>query len=161
MEIIEQHFEEEKINANSTVFVRSNIDSNQISLPKSTSLLERIKWPFIGSLAAVTILIFIGLIAICLLKNNTKSGVTVTVSNEATSKNDSPVCNNVAVVPSAPPAIQIQNIAPIQEAPPAYHSTVDIKRLLSIPVANRDAFETRAVMRHLRMQEKSKILPQV
>ena len=57
--------------------------------------------------------------------------------------------------------MQIQNIAPIQEAPPAYHSTVDIERLLSIPVTDRDPYETRAVMRHLRMQENSETLPQV
>ena len=61
----------------------------------------------------------------------------------------------------APPVMQVQNIAPIQDAPPAYHSTVEIERLLSIPVADRDPYETRAVMRHLRVQEKSETLPQV
>merc|ERR1712030_246179 len=103
----------------------------------------------IGSLAAITFLIFLGLIIICLLKNNTKSGVSVTISNEATSKNDSPICNNVAVTPSCPPAIQIQRNDPVQESPPAYYSTVDINRLLVIPIADRNAFETRAVMRHM------------
>merc|ERR1712030_250236 len=115
-ETIEQHLEEEKINTSSTIFVRSNIDTDQTSMPGSTSLLEKIKWPLIGSLAAVTFLIFLGLIIICLLKNNTTSGISVTISNEANSKNDSPVCNNIAVTPSAPPAIQIQRNDPVQEA---------------------------------------------
>ena len=143
MEIIEQHFEEEKINTNSTVFVRSNIDSDPSSMPKSTPFLDQIKWPVIG------------LVAVCLLKNNNKSGVTVTVSNEANSRNDSPICNNIAAVPSAPTTMQIQ------EAPPAYHSSVDIETVMSIPVTQRDSHASRAITRHLSMQEKPKTLPQV
>ena len=162
MEVIEQHLEEEKINTNSTIFVRSNIETDPTSLPASTSLLEKIKWPLIGSLAAITSLIFLGLIIICLLKNKSNSGVSVTISNAATSKNDSPICNNVAVTPSAPPAIQVQRNVPVQEAPPSYYSAVDIDRLLSIPIAERNALETRAVMRHMaKIQEKSLPLPQV
>ena len=155
MEIIEQHFEEEKINTNSTVFVRSDIDSKPSSKTESTPFLDQIKWPVIGSLAAVTFLIFIGLVAVCLLKNNNKSGVTVTVSNEANSRNDSPICNNIAAVPSAPPTMQIQ------EAPPAYHSAVDIETVMSIPVTQRDPHASRAITRHLSMHEKPKTLPQV
>ena len=162
MEIIEQNLEEKKININSTIFVKSNIDSEPISLPASTSLLERIKWPLIGSLAAITFLIFLGLIVICLLKNHSNSGVSVTITNAATSNNDSPICNESVVTPSCPTAIQIQGNDPVQEAPPAYYSTVDINRLLDIPIANRNAFETRAVLRHMaEMQEKSLPLPQV
>ena len=162
MEIIEQHLEEEKININSTIFIKSNIYSEPTSLPASTSLLERIKWPLIGSLAAITFLIFLGLIIICLLKNHSNSGVTVTISNAATSKNDSPICNEAVATPSCPTAIQIQGNDPVQEAPPAYYSTVDINRLLGIPIADRNAFETRAVMRHMaEMQGKSLPLPQV
>jgi hypothetical protein len=74
MEIIEHHLEEKKININSTIFVKSNIDSEQNSLPATTSLLERIKWPLIGSLAAIAFLIFFGLLIICLLKNISDSG---------------------------------------------------------------------------------------
>ena len=97
----------------------------------------------------------IGLIAVCLLKNNSKSGINVTVSNEANSRNDSPICNNIAAVPSAPSTMQIQ------EAPPAYHSSVDIETLMNIPVTQRDPFASRAITRHLSMQEKPKSLPQV
>ena len=112
----------------------------------------------------VTFLIFIGLVAVCLLKNNNKSGVTVTVSNEANSRNDSPICNNIAAVPSAPPDMQIQAAPPamlIQEAPPAYHSAVDIETLMSIPVTQRDPHASRAITRHLSMHEKPKTLSQV
>ena len=66
------------------------------------------------------------------------------------------------MTPSCPTAIQIQENDPVQEAPPAYYSTVDINRLLDIPIADRDAFETIAVLRHLaEKQEKSLPLPQV
>ena len=162
MEIIEQHLEEEKININSTIFVKSNIDSEPTSLPASTSLLERIKWPLIGSLAANTFLIFLGLIVICLLKNHSNSGVSVTISNAATSNNDSPICNESVVAPSCPTAFQIQENAPIQDAPPAYHSALDIKRLLDIPTADRNPFETKAVITHkTKLQSNPTNLPQV
>ena len=162
MEIIEENFEEKKININSTVFVRSNIESEPAYTSPTTPLLERIKWPLIGSLAAVAVMIFLGLIFICMLKNHSNSGAQITITNAATSNNDSPICNEAVVTPSCPTAIQIQENDPVQEAPPAYYSTVDINRLLGIPIANRNAFETRAVMRHMaEMQGKSLPLPQV
>jgi len=158
MEIIEQHFEEEKININSTVFVRSKIYSDSSAMSKSTPFLDQIKWPVIGLLAAVTFLIFIGLIAMCLLKNNSKSGINVNVSNEANSRNDSPICNNIAAVPSAPSTIQsAPSTAQIEEAPPAYHSSVDIETLMDIPVSQRDPFAQRAITNHLSMRGKAQI----
>ena len=160
LEIIEQHFEEEKINVNSTVFVKSEIDTDFSSKQNSTPFLDRIKWPVIGSLAAVTFLIFIGLIAVCLLKNNSKSGINVNVTNEANSGNGCPTSNNMATAPSAPSNfLPAPSAKQIEEAPPAYHSSVDIQTLMDIPVSQRDAFAERAITRHLSMREKPKALP--
>ena len=52
MEVIEEHFEEEKININSTTFIKSNLDT-EIPPSVATPLLEKIKLPLIISLAAV------------------------------------------------------------------------------------------------------------
>ena len=68
MEVLEQHFEEEKIDINSTVFIRSNIEAEEKSLSNSSPFLERMKWPIIGSLAAIASMIFLGLLGICQLK---------------------------------------------------------------------------------------------
>ena len=109
MEVIEQHLEEEKIDVNSTVFIRSNIEFAGKNLPASTSFLERMKWPIIGSLAAIASLIFIGLIYICQLKNPKSGGVSVEIHNAASSNNESPSCSrdvanqiNIPILPSAP-----------------------------------------------------------
>ena len=92
MEVLEQHLEEEKIDVNSTVFIRSNIEFEEKILPASTSFLEKMKWPIIGSLAAITLLTSMGLIYVCQLKNPTKGGVTVEINNAANSNNESPSC---------------------------------------------------------------------
>ena len=62
MEVLEQHLEEEKINVNSTVFIRSNIELEEKILPASTTFLEKMKWPIIGSLVAIASLISMGLL---------------------------------------------------------------------------------------------------
>jgi len=48
MEVLEQHFEEDKLNINSTVFIRSDIGAEEKSLSNSSPFLERMKWPIIG-----------------------------------------------------------------------------------------------------------------
>ena len=148
MEIIEQHLEEEKINFNSTVFVRSNIETIQTYKPVNTPLLERIKWPLIGSLSAIAFIILLGIICTCLLKTKSTGGVNLTVTNTATSNNDSPMCNSSLVAPSCPSAFQILENAPAEGLPPPYHTAVDINRLLAIPAASRNASEIRAVIAH-------------
>ena len=162
---MEQKFEEAKININSTVFVKSKINSETSILPASTSLLERFKWPLIGSLAAIALIIILTS-AICLLKNHSNSGVSVNINNAATSSNDSPVCTeavvnqaNPVIIPSCPAAVEIQDDAPVQDAPPDYYSTVDIKAILAIPTQDRNAFERRAVTQHMAKLEENP-LPQ-
>jgi len=75
MEVLEQHFEEDKLNINSTVFIRSDIGAEEKSLSNSSPFLKRMKWPIIGSLAAIASIIFLGLLCICQLKNPSKGGV--------------------------------------------------------------------------------------
>ena len=148
MEIIEQHLEEEKINFNSTVFIRSNIETVQTYKPVNTPLLERIKWPLIGSLSAIAFIILLGIICTCLLKTKSTGSVNLTVTNTATSNNDSPMCNSSLVAPSCPSAFQILENAPAEGLPPPYHAAVDINRLLAIPTASRNASEIKAVIAH-------------
>ena len=94
-------------------------------------------------------MIFLGLIFICMLKNHSNSGAQITINNAATSNNESPICNETVVTPPCPSAPKIQEEVPIQDAPPAYHSTVDINKILNIPIPDRNAFETRRALRHL------------
>ena len=162
MEVIEQHLEEEKIDVNSTVFIRSNIKQEENAPPTSTSFLEKMKWPLIGTLAAIASLIFIGLVFICQLKNPSSSGVSVEINNAATSNNESPICTsevsnqyNQYYTPSLPSAPQFQEEAPVQDAPPNYYSTVDIKKILAIPPAQRNPFETQEVIKYMAEQEGS------
>ena len=152
---MEQKFEEAKININSTAFIKSEINSETSILPAPTSLWEKFKWPLIGSLAAIALIIILTS-AICLLKNHSNSGVSVNINNAASSTNNSPTCNeaivyqeNPVIIPSCPAAIETQDAAPLQDAPPDYYSTVDINALLAIPIHDRNAFESRAVTQHM------------
>ena len=134
-------------------------------LPASTSLLERFKWPLIGSLAAIALIVILTS-AFCLLKNHSNSGVSVNINNAAYSSHDSPVCTeaivnqaNPIIIPSCPAAIEIQDDAPVQDTPPDYYSTVDIKAILAISPRDRNAFERRAVTQHMAKLEENP-LPQ-
>ena len=51
--------------------------------------------------------------------------------------------------------LQIQEGVQVHDAPPDYYSTVDINNILAIPPENRNAFETRAAIRHLSMRKPS------
>merc|ERR1712074_426094 len=171
MSIVEQHFEEEKIAINSTVFIRSKIEKDEkLSSPNST-FLETIKWPLIGSLSAILLLILLGLGYISQLSRTSKEGVKVEINNAANANNESPSCsmdiaNQVNLVQQ--PAqfheeenhifvgpLQVQEGAQMFDTPPDYYSTVDIKTILAIPPADRNAFETREAIRHLSMRRPS------
>ena len=49
--------------------------------------------------------------------------------------------------------LQIHEGGQIQDAPPDYYSTVDINSILAIPPENRNAFETRAAIRYVSMRK--------
>ena len=171
MKVLEQHFEEEKVAINSTVFIRSNIEIEENRATPYPTFLETMKWPIIGSLGAILFLIILGLGYISQLSKANKEGVKVEINNAANANNESPSCsmdvaNQMNLVPQ--PAqfheeenqifvgpLQIQEGAQVNDAPPDYYSTVDINNILAIPPAKRNAFETRAAIRHLSMRKPS------
>ena len=75
MSIVEQHFEEEKIATNSTVFIRSKIEKDEKLPSPNSTFLESMKWPLIGSLSAILLLILMGLGYISQLSRSSKEGV--------------------------------------------------------------------------------------
>ena len=160
MEIVEQKLEEEKININKTVFVKSEVLSETNILPSAPSLLDKLKWPLIGTGAAIVMIIILTS-AIILLKNHSSSGVSVNITNAATSSNESPVCTeafvnqaNPIIIPSCPAAAENQDDVHFQDAPLDYYSTVDIYSILAMKPEDRNAFERRAVTQQsIRMEE--------
>ena len=78
-----------------------------------------------------------------------KRGDNLTITNTATSINDTPAYNSSLFAPSCPSAFQIQDNAPAQEFTPPNHAAVAIKRLLAIPTASRNSSETEALIAHM------------
>merc|ERR1712074_84530 len=93
MKVLEQHFEEEKVAINSTVFIRSNIEIEENLTTPSSTFLETMKWPIIGSLGAILSLIVLGLIYISRLSKSNKEGVKVEINNAANANNESSSCS--------------------------------------------------------------------
>ena len=143
MEVIEEHFEEKKININSTEFVKSNLIA-EIPSTLATPLFEKIKWPLIISLAAVTGIIFLSLIGTCLVKRNKSpaAGNSIIINNKSSS---------TVVTPSCPPAEPIAS----KGAPPSYNAQADITELLAIPYSERDAKVQRRLQDHYESTQKS------
>ena len=160
MQIVEQKMEEEKININKIIFVKSEILSDTHITPSAPSLINMLKWPLIGTGAAV-ILVILLTSAVILIKNRSSSGVSVTITNAATSSSESPVCPeaninqaNPIILPSAPAEIQEEEIQ-FQDAPPDYYSTVDIHAILAVKPEDQNAFERRAANQHSRRQQEN------
>ena len=153
MEVIEEHFEERKININSTKFIKSNIFA-EIPPTFATPLLEKIKWPLIISLAAVTGIIVLCLIGICLMKknltNSPAAGNNIIINNKSTSHNVSPV--STIVTPSCPS----EELNSIEGAPPPYNTQVDINELLAIPYSKRSPGVQRRLQDHYESTGNSK-----
>ena len=153
MEVIEEHFEERKININSTQFIKSNIYA-EIPPASTTPLLERIKWPLIISLAVVAGIILMCLIGICMMKRNTltspAAGNTINITNKSSSHNESPV--STLVTPSCPPEESNSN----EGAPPPYNTMVDINELLAIPHSRRSPGVQKRLQEHYESSRNSK-----
>ena len=156
MEVIEEHFEEEKVNINSTTFIKSNIDA-EVPPTVVTPLLEKIKLPLIISLAVIVGLVFMCLIGVCMMKSHAPiqpaTGNTITINNKSTSNNESPV--STMVTPSCP----IEEAPPASSnegAPPAYHDSVDINALKAIPHSKRSPGVSKRLQEHYESTRKSK-----
>ena len=152
MEVIEEHFEEKKININSTTFIKSDLEA-ELPPTVATPFMEKIKLPLIISLAAVAGFIFMCLIRVCLMKSHRPAqpgtGNTITINAGSNAHNESPV--STMVTPSCPEAP-----AHIEEAPPSYHDSVDIEELRTIPHAKRSAAVTRRLSEHYESTRNSK-----
>ena len=153
------------VNINKTVFIKSEVLSEPHLTPTAPTLIDLLKWPLIGTGAAI-ILIIILISAIKLIKNHSNSGVSVTIQNSATSSNNSPTCTEATafqaepvILPSCPAAADVQtgpSELHSQDAPPDYYSTVDINAILAVNPKDRNTFERRAVVQH---SQRLKITP--
>ena len=153
MEVIEEHFEELKININSTKFITIN-PFTEIPSAFTTPLLEKVKWPLIISLAAVTGIIILCLIGVCLVKKNITNpptaGNNIIITNKSTSTNMSPL--STIVTPSCPPA----ETSISENAPPPYNTQADINELKAIPYSQRTAEVQRRILDHYESSRNSK-----
>ena len=157
MQVIEEKLEEEKVSINKTVFIRSEISSEPHFTSTTSTLLDLLKWPLIGTGSAIILLIIL-VTGIKLIRSHSNSGVSVTIQNSATSSNESPICTEATtfqsepvVLPSCPDAENIQVVPGemhLQDAPPDYYFTVDINAILAVNPKDRNAFERRAVVQH-------------
>ena len=126
-----------KFNSTSSITIKKLELQTHQSL--STPLLEKAKWPIIGTLTALAILAIIGLI--CLYK--VKKGKLTSSNNAA------PVYNSRLYAPSCPSASQIQDDAPAQGIFQPTNAAIAIKRLLAIPTEIRSSSETEALIVHM------------
>ena len=136
MQIIEQHWNEEKLDFNETVFLQSKMDS-QVSDESSTFLdsLDTFKIPIIGSGGVAVIMVIVVVIIIAAVKcqkENTPATSPVIVQTTATT---SPV---VSATASASPVVT--TTAPSVHLPPSYEDcqlTLDPEKIKNIDVLDR------------------------
>ena len=138
MQIIEQHWNEEKLNFNETVFARSRVDvSDQDDSPSLLESLDTFKIPIIGSGGAVAIMIILVIVIIAAVKcqkESTPASTPVIVQTTATT---SPV---VSATATASPVVN--TAAPSACPPPSYESsqaTLDPEKIKRISALDRSA----------------------
>jgi len=149
MQIIEQHWNEEKLNVNETVFARSTVDMDSQANNDSPSFLDSLdtfKVPIIGSGGAavlVVILVVIIITAIKCQKENSPVSTPVIVQTTATT---SPV---VSATATASPVVTTgaSNMCP----PPSYETcqaTLDPERIKYIDAMDRTPKQIDALRRY-------------
>ena len=134
---------------NSTSFITVRRLEIQTIQSLSTPLLEKAKWPIIGTLTALAILAIF--VLICLHK--VKKGKLTSSINAA------PVYNSRLYTPSCPSASQIQDDAPAQGISPPTSAAIAINKLLAIPTEIRSSSDTEALIVH--MENELNAFPQV
>ena len=149
MQIIEQHWNEEKLNFNETVFVRSKVDTDDQASDAISSLLESLdtfKIPIIGSGGAAAIMIIIVVIIITAIKcqkNNIPATTPVIVQTTATT---SPV---VSATATASPVVT--TTAPSACPPPSYEAcqpTLDPEQIKNIDMMARTPQQIAVMLRY-------------
>ena len=140
---MEQHWEEEKLKINETVFVKSKISMDSLKEAPTSSILDSLdslKVPLLGSGEAVILVVIMVIILIAAIKfpkDKANSGPSVIVQNSTVA---APVAAAVATAPGAEiPQVPQQSYN---------YSGMDIKDILNIPVLQRDSFMRDAVARH-------------
>ena len=138
MEIVEQHWNEEKLNFNETVFVRSKVDMDRQTSDTTSSFLDSLdtfKIPIIGSGGAAVIMVIIVVIIIAAIKCQKESTPATTPVIVQTTATTSPVVSATAtaspVVTTAAP-----NVCP----PPSYEAcqpTLDPEEIKNIDMMDR------------------------
>ena len=94
MKIVEQRWEEEKINVNETNIIKSKISMEPMEAISTSSFLKTLdsmKIPLIGSGGAV-ILIIVLMIAVKLSRDKANIGLSIIVKNSASASNTAPTC---------------------------------------------------------------------
>ena len=141
MEIVEQHWNEEKLNLNESVFVRSKVELDiPVEEPTLSFLdsLDAIKVPLLGSSRAAAMVIIVIIILIAAVKcpkGDTTTTPPIIVQNSASA---TPVVNTTPPPSSASP-------------PPPYEAhnlDEDIKAFLAIPVLDRTGHQRETLLRH-------------
>jgi hypothetical protein len=151
MQIIEQHWNEEKLDFNETVFVRSKVDMDNQAGETSTSFLESLdtfKIPIIGSGGAAALMVIIGVIIIAAIKCQKGDAPAATpppviVQTTATT---SPV---VSATATASPVVTAT--APSMCPPPAYEAcqpTLDPEKIEKIGMMDRTPQQIAVMLRH-------------
>ena len=142
MEIVEKKLEEEKVNFNKTVFVKSKISPETYTTRATPALLDSLKLPLIG-LGVAIILLIILISAVKLIKGQSNGRVSVNVSNSATSSNISPSCPSTTEVQEEPSKLSHQDAQPGY-----YYDAMDIAAILAVEPSKRNAFKRRAMDLH-------------
>ena len=138
MQIIEQHWNEEKLNFNETVFVRSRVDVDSQANDATSSFLESLdtfKVPIIGSGGAAVIMLLIVVIIIVAIKCRKESSPASTPVIVQTTATTSPV---VSATATASPVVT--TTAPNVCLPPPYEAcqpTMDPEEIKNIDIMDR------------------------
>ena len=149
MQIIEQHWNEEKLNFNETVFARSTVDMDSQANDDSPSFLDFLdtfKVPIIGSGGAAVIMVILVVIIIAAVKcqkESTPASTPVIVQTTATT---SPV---VSATATASPVVT--TAAPNMCPPPSYEvcqATLDPEEIKNIDVMDRTPKQINAMRRY-------------
>ena len=141
MEIVEQRWEEEKLNVKETVFVKSKIFMDQLvdaPTPSILDSLDSLKVPILGSSGAAILVVILIIILVATVK-----------LSKGKDNNNSPVIVQTSAV-AAPIAFAS---APVKEIPPVpqesyNYAGMDVQDIINIPVLQRTATMREIVARH-------------
>ena len=157
MQIIEQHWNEEKLKFNETAFVRSTVEADSLADDATLSFMDSLdtfKIPIIGSGGAAVMVVIIVIISITAIKCQKESSQASTPVIVQTTATTTPVISATAtaspvVTTTASPVVT--TTAPIVCPPPAYEDcqpTMDPEEIRKIDVLDRTSKQIDAMRRY-------------